>query len=211
MIEVHSQLERSIGNALESAVLQDLRVEAGEGFMPYRRFELGTAGPRGAGARKALWDQRWGGFSGWFGVGPLSGFLADQDKSPALNARVVGRLAAEGLRPGQDLVYRLVNLDPAVAGKKLLYIGSAVRGTLAQRLRAHVQGKRSGSRSLHEFLEDLPSLAKIRVDVGWIQGQKVHRDKWRSAINYNAVFILEKILQRRERPKFWNPRDRTFE
>lgn len=216
--EWEAPLASSLSVSVEAAVLRDLwrasETPLAATESSGTRARQGPAAPLDPLPPAGLWNPTWGGFSGWYPGGTLDQFLGAR---PARDDAAVARvLAPSGLRPGQHLVYRLSHASPSGrkgtrAGKAILYIGSAVRGQVARRLRAHHTGTAGGSRALHQYLRRV-NPRHIRVEIGWVPGQRPYGSGTpQDALNYNTLFLLEKILQRRYRPRFWNPQDRTFD
>ena len=221
-------VDRRAIQACESAVLRDLwrpdvahrgSEAAGTPSTGPGRSGLGGLSPR------EIWTG--GGFSGWYDVGTLADFQrgwADTAAQRRTNQWVRDRL---GLGPGQThLVYRLMYPDPARAGvNKAIYVGSAKYGDITGRLRAHYDYRRSagsllgGSRALHGWLRGQSAAgvpakdpAQVRVQAGYATGQgTAARGSRQDDINYNELFLIEKILQRRYRPTVWDPNDRSFD
>ncbi len=177
------------------------------------------------------------GFSGWYPMGNLYTLIQGiPTRNPGLGqlTRTRSQLLRERLSvdakvsiaTGFPLLYRLVRHNPKAARKyRAVYIGSSKDGNVVGRLMKHVYGLRGGSMSLHRWL--FPNalapvgtrrtqqlnrrLSSIYLHLGFATQQSLARTRFQRDLNYNELFLMEKMLQREERPLVWNPNDRTFD
>jgi hypothetical protein len=192
---------------IEAAVMRDLL--AGSSSPSFREAAYS---PRAPGDIRLQ-----AGFSGWIPQGSLAAFLAKGSRrANADMRRLLSRRAGFQIRSGTPLLYRLLRHNPKAKRKyRTLYIGSSRDGNVAGRLSSHVNGTRDGSQALYRWLNPPGSaqkdLGKIYLHVGYATHQPPAGSRFRQSINYNELFLMEKMLQRQERPLVWDPNDRTFD
>ena len=165
-----------------------------------------------------IWNPYWGGFSGWITVGTLANFppASNDGTNKQQNQRIVNTLQRHdpSVHDNTHMVYRLVYTGRSKQSRKrTIYIGSAIRGQVAQRLHSHLRGGSGASSALYDYLRSSRiKSSNIRVDVGYVTNQRHYPARSiQDNLNYNTLFLIEKILQRRERPRIWDPTDRTFD
>jgi len=192
---------------VETAVMQDLRA------LGLPRLPLEAAyGKRAPGDFRLK-----AGFSGWFSIGPLSRVLGRDPRSANSDIRRnLGRQAGTTIRASTPLLYRLLQPHPQGSGKyQTIYIGSSKRGNVAGRLRKHFNRLPGGSRPLGLWLNPPAGPAKDPGKLFLHVGFPTHQPRPQSAIdrsiNYNELFLIEKMLQREYRPLIWDPNDRPFD
>ena len=177
------------------------------------------------------------GFSGWHPMGNVHAIINGIPHTGA-NSTTLSRAASNRLRQrlsrasgvtiaaNTPLLYRLIRHNPTAARKyRTLYIGSSKDGNVARRLVTHVYGLPAGSTALYRWLNQrLPSrsdpdwqrrmgqkLQRIYLHLGFATDQPRARTDYQRDLNYNELFLIEKMLQRRYRPLVWDPNDRAFD
>jgi hypothetical protein len=208
-------MDRSVIDRCESAVWRDLV-----------RAARGRAGAESQGRGSYSPGQVWtgGGFGGWYPIGTWAEFrhaTRDSTQANRLDLEVMGRMQRAGAQvgPGVHLLYRIMYPSPVHAGVwKTLYLGSAKHGHVAYRLQDHFAKTEPPGGAWHSTVAATLGAHwqrvrdGLRVQAGPIAGHRPQPLGSRQAsIDYNELVLMEKILQRRYQPLFWDPDVRTFE